>query len=390
MKYTIYHNEHTPTVHRGKSYVTKESMIGKLSFWKKGRVQASQKGATIVVLTSNTEGEYLAADDASSTVALVFIGEAPSDALCAHAIAHELPLLILSTFSPRADGRSAILDSRTATLFVDPSLDTLARYARNLRFCADPAWNTLSPLLSPPYDMLPLDTPFSAHHNMKLLPLCERGPLTLSHGEEPLFEALRTLAEETIGLSLILGVRVYDTVSEQGLTALRERLRACLRAAVFGSFSLLFEGLYNASSVCATFDLFDGVRRELTEEKREFDDRVAYGIAVESPILLHELPLCPPTMDFLCLDMDRLLRATLPPFAGKTPPIEAKESFLALVREETARTPIPVCARTVHTPTMVAWTPSELRGCGVRACFVPNEHLFAWREWKNEGEKTKK
>lgn len=386
MKYTIYNNEHTPTVHRGKSYVTRESMIGKLSFWKKGRMQASQKGVVITVLTSDTESEYLTADDASSTVALVFIGEVPSDALCAHAITHELPLLILATLSPRTDGRSAILDSRTATLFIDPSLDTLARYARNLRFCADPAWNTLSPLLSPPYDLLPLDASFSAYPNTKLLPLCERGPLTLSHGEEPLFEALRTLAEETIGLSLILGVRVYDTMSEQGLTALRDRLRACLRAAVFGSFSLFFEGLYNASSVRATFDLFNGVRRELTEEGREFDDRIAYGIAVESPILLHELPLCP-LMDFVCLDMDRLLRATLPPFAGKNPPSEAKESFLSLVREETARTSIPVCARTVHTPAMLGWTPTEIRECGIRACFVPAEHLFAFREWQEEGEK---
>ena len=85
---------------------------------------------------SGTEGDYLASDDAF-TVAAIFIGEHPSDALCAHAGAKELPLLILAKLNPEQDGKIAILDSRNATLFVDPDLDTLERYARHLRLSTD-------------------------------------------------------------------------------------------------------------------------------------------------------------------------------------------------------------------------------------------------------------
>ncbi len=383
MKKTPNELYHTTAVYRGKSYVTRECITGKLSFFVKGG-QTVARDATIAVLTPSTEAAFLATNDASSTVAAVFIGERPSDALCTYAGKHELPLLILGKLSPEHNGKIAILDSRTATLFVDPDLETLERYARHLRLSADYRLLTLSPTLCACHCAVPLTKacPSALFANGRMLPATDNERISATEDEEALFEALRDLAENAVGVPMLLPIRVYELQTEQGISSLQTRLRALLRAAVYGSFSLLFEGLYSAEAAKTAFAILDRVICELAAEGREHDRQLPRGIAVESLLLLHEMESCPP-LDYVCLDWDRLLRTALPPFAGKTPPIEAKHAFLQMLNGYTQRIQAPICARTVHAPMIHGWRCEDTVASGICTLFVPEAHLGAWCEWRD-------
>lgn len=370
---------HTPAVYRGKSYVTKESVIGRLSFFSKGQIDA-ESGATITILTSESESAFLAADgNAFSAVAVVFVGENPSDALCHATVKRELPLLILGKLPRIYDKRVALLDSRTATLYVDPDLDLLARYARQLRFSSEA--EPLSPRLLPHYDLLPLSDRVPAMlQSACLLSYAENGPLSLAYGEERLFETLCALAEETVGIPWVLPVHVYATEQEINEDALRTRLRALLRAAVYGSFFLLFEGLCHAKDVKGAFALLDDVCRELKSEGREFCADIPCAISVESLLLLHELSVCPATA-FICVDLDRLWASVLPPLGEWIPSDQTKESFLCFLSHYLQDAPTVILARTVHSPHMHSWKRSELVDNGIHALLIPSEYLSLWQEW---------
>lgn len=364
---------HTPAVYRGKSYVTRECISGKLAFWNQNK-RSDRAEATIAVLTSATEGDYLASDDAF-TVAAIFIGEHPSDALCAHAGAKELPLLILAKLNPEQDGKIAILDSRNATLFVDPDLDTLERYARHLRLSTDHGMLSLLSALCTCHCAVPMKTgaPSSLFSNAKM-PSTDNSTRT----EDEAFDRLRELAETAVGTPLILCVRIYDLHSERARAALKIRLRALLRAAVYGSFSLLWEGLYCAEQAKQALALCDEVCTELAKEGREHTPHLPRGIAIESFLLLHELSACPP-VDYLCLNGDRLWQSALPPGQNKNAPPEIARAFAAMLQKHTCDLSMPICLKTDHTPESCAWYQAT-EPIRAHTLFVPEKHLAAWYE----------
>ncbi len=368
----------TPTVYRGKSYVTKESILGKLSFLAKDGNHRNVCDAAIAVLSPDTEAAYLSECDVTvSTVAVIFVGAQPSDALCRYAEIHELPLLILGKLSPTHDGRIALLDSRTATLYVDPDLEILTRYARQLRVCTEAS--LLSPHLLPHLDALPLTASTSApFQNSKLLSYAENGPLSLAYGEDALFDTLCSLGEEVMGTTLILPVPICHLHTNE--RALRTRLRALLRAGACGSFCLLFEGVFCAEDVKSVFSVLEKARTELKNEDFEYRADLPYGVCVESPLLLHELADCPP-MDFLFLDLDRLRSAVFPPLASMPLSAKHKASFLSLLRHVPKDFSAPIGAQTVHPPVMHAWKTSDAHACGIKAFFIPPEHRHLWQAW---------
>ena len=370
---------HTTAVYRGKSYVTCECVTGRLSFLDKESKTSSPRGAVIAVITPRTETTVMTMVDneAFSAVAAVFIGEHPSEALCAYAGQHGLPLLILGRLSEEHNGRVAILDSRTATLFVDPDLDTLTRYARALRM---PHGLSFSPILLSCSHALPL---FSSPHTLFRQAMLLSGDTLSLHtgeGEDSLFETLQELSEEHVGTPWILPVRVYGLDAQKRAEWLREQLRALLRAAVFAPFSLLLEGLFCADEVTKSLEIFEEVCRELTQEGREYNRCLPVGIAVESFLLLHELGRCP-SIDYACLDWDRLLRAALPPFAGKAPSIALKDAFCALLRDDCEPLSLPLCARTVHMSLSDEWPIEAMRTVGIQSLFVPSGDIPSRQEW---------
>lgn len=374
----------TPAVYRGKSYVTRECLTGRLCFPSSSTPLCAQGGAQIAVLDEESARHFLASDDAPSASAVIFIGEHPPQALCTFAVLHALPLLILARLSPAHDGKIALLDSRTATLFVDPDLDTLARYARHLRGASDGVWHALSPILCAAHRALPLATSLFPAQTHLLTPVAGE-TLWTAESEDEIFEALRALAEESVGTPLILPIGTYGLhEAGEGFSPFEARLCAMLRAAVYGRFTLLFEGLCCAEDVRAAFAALDHAAASLAEKRREFVRPRACGLAVESLLLLHELDACPP-VSFLCLDWDRLLRTALPPYAGKLPPREAKVAFLHMIEKLLHPLQVPICARTVHAPATHVWTPADATRCEIDTFFVPAEHLSLWQEWIEGG-----
>ena len=370
---------HIPAVYRGKSYVTRECIVGKLSFWQKDR-QSSRPHASIVVLTSDSESSYLKDGEDISTVAVVFIGDRPSDALCAHAGARALPLLILGKLGLAHDGRIAILDSRNATLFVDPDREILDRYARHLRLAADRRLLSLLPALCPCHTSIPFAKEIS--------PLFDRARMIMAHDherlcgppteEEELFECLRELAEAAVDVPLIFCIRVYDLHAERALTALQARFRALLRAAVYGSFSLALEGLCCAEQVKNAFSLWEQTICELSTEGREHDKNMPRGMIVESPLLLHGLRDCPP-FDYLCIHGDRLWQSVLTPYASKCISVEAAIAFGNMLADTAHTLSVPICLRTDLPPEENVWHPST-HPVAPHPLFVPEKYLSAWCE----------
>lgn len=365
---------HTPAIYRGKSYVTRECITGKLSFWT-AKKHAPQIDATIAVLSSATESAYLASGDDASTVAAVFIGDHPSESLCAYACVRELPLLILSHLDPIHDGKITILDSRNATLFVDPDLDTLERYARHLRLSTDHGLLSLLSALCTCHCAVPIqkNAPSSLFSNAKML-VTDSNTRT----EDEWFERLRELAETAVGTPLILCIRIYDLHSERVRSALQARLRALLRAAVYGSFSLLLEGLCCAEQAKQTVSLCDAVSEELAKEGREHDPHLPRGIAVESFLLLHELSACP-SFDYLCLNGDRLWQSALTPCQSKNAPPEITRAFADMLRNHTHALTAPIFLKTDLPPASCQWVPA-IKALDSHTLFVPEKHVAEWYE----------
>ncbi len=374
MKKTQHELYHTPAVYRGKSYVARECITGKLSFWTAEK-QSMQANATIAVLSSATEAVYLASGDETSTVAVIFIGDHPSEALCAYASTRELPLLILTMLGSVHDGKIAILDTRNATLFVDPDLETLERYARHLRVSTDHGLLSLLSALCTCHCAVPIEknTPPSLFANAKML-MADGN----TRSEEEMFERLRELAETAVGTHLILCVRIYDLHSERARGALQARLRALLRAAVYGSFSLLLEGICCAEQAKQTLAIFEQVCEELAWEGREHDPRLPRGIAVESFLLLHELSRCPP-FDYLCLNGDRLWQSAFSSFSSKNAPPEAESAFGSMLKDYTLSLSLPICLKTDLPPSSCPWT-QAMEAVSSHTLFVPEKHVAEWCE----------
>ena len=290
-------------------------------------------------------------------------------------------MLILNKLAAEHDAKIAILDSRTATLFIDPDLDTLSRYARHLRFGIDA---TLSPMLSPRFEAIPLSEHLpTTLHCAKMLSPTEHAQLSLPQHEDALFEALRALGEESRESPLLFPVRVYNLQSEESLASLRLRLRALLRAAVYGSLSLLFEGIYSEASAKQAFSVLKGVVKELSEESLEHNAHLPCGITAESFLLLHTLNTTLP-IDYICLDWDRLVRSALPSVEEKAPTDEDRQAFLEMLHAYTNRLSLPICARTLHTPRIQPWPAEQHPPYKILSFFVPSEHILTWQEWLNK------
>ena len=73
----------------------------------------------------------------ASTVGGILIGRTPSRLLINEAERLGIPLLYIASLSKRHNGRLAILDTERGSLFVDPDIDTLNKYAES--FGAEPS-----------------------------------------------------------------------------------------------------------------------------------------------------------------------------------------------------------------------------------------------------------
>ena len=116
--------------------------------------------------------------------------------------------------------------------------------------------------------------------------------------EDSLFEAYRDIAESAFGISVTVTAE-YDGIFS-------ERIRAILRSAVYGEFSLLLRGILCEKDLKNALSSISRIFCELETDGREFNGYIQRGICIDSPMLLHQ-PLSSDGIDVCVIDAERLI-----------------------------------------------------------------------------------
>jgi hypothetical protein len=219
------------------------------------------------------------------------------------------PALRISCLDPSFEGRVAILDSLTGTLFVCPDLETLGRYAAARGEVAEicrPLW----------YRRGRTDGRVDDGADGWLW---QEGD---EEDEERLFARYRALAEAHPDLPQTVCVSFGDSLR------LYRQIRAVYRGAVFGSFSLLFSGISTYGEWTACRRLCHEAFCDLESEGREFNGYLPRGFLLDRGLsLLESWEEGGP--DFVCVDAEALFFSLT---GGAVPSAERVESLCGRVR----------------------------------------------------------
>ena len=129
--------------------------------------------------------------------------------------------------------------------------------------------------------------------------ICDVTPVCCDRGEEYLYELYRDIAESAMGAQLILPA---DTDA-----AFQLRLRAILRSAVYGSFSVMLRGVLSSDELSLALCKYNRIFCELESESREFNGYIPRGVCIDTPLLLFQ-PFCCGGLDFIVIDAERIVR----------------------------------------------------------------------------------
>ncbi len=265
--------------------------------------------ALLYVIEADTPEDSVRSDllQAPEIVGIICLDKRNREFLLRTAAELRLPLLFLSELPHEYHGKIAILDADAATLAVSPNLNTLKRY-QNIGYA--PAENLL------PESPLP-DTGILFHSLQSLARLSEI-PFTgeclfdvtrcltdsaaslPNPGEDEIFETCCELAGQMCGTPITVPISFSDKIS------FRTQARGVYRASVYGNFSLLCCHLCTAEQISACFDALNQAFCELKAEGREVNGCLPRGVLVDTPLLLSEQDF-PDSIDFFCLDIDRLI-----------------------------------------------------------------------------------
>ena len=123
-------------------------------------------------------------------------------------------------------------------------------------------------------------------------------PPCVKNFEESIFEAYRDVAERAFGVPITV-IAEYDVF-------FGERIRAILRSAVYGEFSLLLRGILCEKDLKNALSSISRIFCELETDGREFNGYIQRGICIDSPMLLHQ-PLSSDGIDVCVIDAERLI-----------------------------------------------------------------------------------
>lgn len=123
----------------------------------------------------------------------------------------------------------------------------------------------------------------------------------LEDSEEPLYERIRSLAEETPEREI--GILVQSDFKE----ATETQIKAIFRAAVYGELFLVFGDVFTNEDAELAKDCANRAFRSLLEEGREFNGFIPKGILVDTPLALLS-HISEQGFDFFCIDEKRLIR----------------------------------------------------------------------------------
>ncbi len=268
-------------------------VIGRLFF--KGGEKSFYNEALLAVLDG--KDDHLP-EDGGCLVGIVRIAEDGE-----HTFDGELPYpsIILHELPKSYNGQVALLDPLSKGLFISPDLKTVNLYSRELFKKAQSKYDI--GLFLPTgkririYDRISPSASMTDSENGFVFELSKRA--VHSFTEDKLYELYRDLAEKHTGLPMTLCI--------YGGKDFCKHLRAILRGAVYGRFSVLIRGVLSKSELTDILSLSSKTFCELEAEGREFNGYIPRGLCIDTPLLLYsESGL--DGADFITFDIERLTR----------------------------------------------------------------------------------
>ena len=251
-------------------------VIGKLVFGG-DRGGAFCSGACLPVICDGGEGVAL---DASTVVGVVRISGDKKSVRGGRTDPY--PSITLSELPEACNGKIALLDPSSATLFVSPDIATVNRYNKRLfrSIYDDERYPIILPSGKKLRFFLTGEENGACCGGDGILFDVERARLPEGELEFTLYEALRDVAETATGFPI--------TVATNAVFPLSPTLRALFRSAVWGDFSLIFKSVLSAGEIREALRATHGIFCELESEGREFNGYIPKGVCVDTPFLLTE------------------------------------------------------------------------------------------------------
>lgn len=243
-------------------------------------------------------------DRSGQIVGVICAEEIVSQELLVRLSEQKTPYFLLGATDDLAsdtDGRIALIDFVNGRLIIDPTLDTLDRYAR---LGSDERLTVRGVKESVIGDRSVIED--RLHRNS-----CDGGGLLCDADDiseaGDFFETAMSLAESASdgGLCIRLGVPWRESED-----AFCERIDVLFRSAVYGELSVALEGYRSIADVEHAVRLMYKSYCRLEDEGREVNAALARGLIIDSPIWLLERRNLP-RIDFLCFDFDRLCAGLL-------------------------------------------------------------------------------
>ncbi len=269
-------------------------VIGRLIF-NRSNDAISYEGQNYAILSVTGDNNLF---DDSSTVGVIYLG----DKLCTTKI--DYPAVCLLSLPKECDGLIALLDPSDARLYVSPDFKTVEKYAalfeesflpcpKNSLFKSSHSYVKIYSIIFSKNEMSNNAEGYLADLFM---------PINNECVEEGFYELYRHIADNAIGLPITVIIDFNELFYY--------KLRALLRAAVYGCFSVLLRGITSQNELNAAIDRFNKVFCELEAEGREFNGYVKIGLCVDTPCILLQEIVQIERIDFFTFDMERLVALT--------------------------------------------------------------------------------
>lgn len=318
-------------VYKGSVGAIRDCVAGHLLFLSDKQSSQSFFGEAIILVAGKNElSDFLiSASDTSCVIAAVSIGEPPDAYALREAERIGIPILTLPSIPYKHNGKIAILDASKSTLFIDPDIDTLSKYASSFGACSHELYNISAPLAYIAFNATKENQkPIGALH------VCSAGRRGEMRSEDELFDDYRDLCESVRPLSLTLLLCPAYPMNDSAKERFLIHTKAIFRAAVYGEIRILCGGpcALSVSGAKACLDSVFEAKEAMQESAREQNTKIKVGLIISSMHMLCSLDKLP-HFDFLCLDVDKLCRSFFGTHAYSSLSNEAFEEFAVLIEK---------------------------------------------------------
>lgn len=307
------------TVFKGHIGSVRECVTGRLFFVIKKRecgerfdIYERSRAKIAVGRKNELETFFFKNENLDAFVAAVAICDTENESVLLGIENLKIPILTLSQLSDTYDGKIAILDVYSESLFVDPDIDAVDRYTRELEKKRVNRLEFYAPVSYTAFSRNSEKSPIGVLH------ICSAGMGGEMRSEDELFDDYRALCESVrpIPITLMLCPAFpFNIDSKERFTA---HIKAIFRASVYGETRILCGGpctaTFQGSKMCLDeIEKIKTVLKTVPEEKTEINSDVPCGSLVSTPLTLFSLINADiiKSTDFIYFDLNKLFCSIL-------------------------------------------------------------------------------